>query len=344
MQSKLLITGVNGYLGLHMAIQGLKKGYAIRGTVRSQNKANECLSYLKGLLSEQHLRNFETAIVDLAEPAGWDQAIKGCDAIMHLACPLETINCNEKKTMVKTVRNGIKHIFTAALRQNVTRVIYTSSVAAVIFGRNGFKPFYTEHDWTDPAGKPNTDYTVSKTLAEQDAWDFASRHSKLRLTTLLPGLVLGPVNNKINFSTGLVQSLMNGAFSKGMINRDFPIIDVRDVVSAHFNALNNDRSIGERIMLAGHCLSMREMAETLCSLSPQHKFALNRNVIPSWQLKFLCLFSKPLRELAMEADVTRTFCNNKAIDLLLMHRRSPRDSLIATAEDLIKLRLTKANP
>lgn len=343
MQSKLLITGVNGYLGLHMVIQGLKKGYAIRGTVRSQDKANECLSNLKRLLPEQHLRNFEMAIVDLAEPAGWDQAIKGCDAIMHLACPLEATSRNEKKTMVKTVRDGIKHIFAAALRQNVTRVIYTSSVAAVMFGHNAFKPYYTERDWTDPTGKPNTDYTVSKTLAEQDAWDFASRYSKLRLTALLPGLVLGPVNNKINFSTGLVLSLMNGAFSKGIINRDFPIIDVRDVVSAHFSALNHDRSIGERIMLAGHCVSMREMAEALCSLSPQHKFAINRNVIPSWQLKFLCLFSKPLRQLAMEADVTRTFCNNKAEDLLHLHHRSPRDSLIATAEDLIRLGLTRTS-
>ena len=38
MQKTLLITGVNGYIGLHMAIEGLKRGFIVRGTVRSKKK------------------------------------------------------------------------------------------------------------------------------------------------------------------------------------------------------------------------------------------------------------------------------------------------------------------
>lgn len=343
MRSKLLITGVNGYLGLHMAIQGLNEGYAIRGTVRSQDKANHCKNYLSKLIPKEQFRQFETVNVDLSKPNGWDQAIKGCDAILHTASPLSTSSRIDKMRMVKTVRDGVKHIFQAALRQNVTRIIYTSSVAAAMFGHNRFKSNYCDEDWSIPSGKPNTHYTLSKTLAERDAWGFAGKFSDLKLTSIMPGLVLGPINNSISLSTELVLGLMSGAFSKGVINRDFPIVDVRDVVSAHLKSLQNNQSIGQRIMLAGHCLHMQEIAETLLSYNPQFKSAINPKLIPTWQLKIFSFFSTPLRQLILEANISRSFNNNKALELLGIRLRDPRESLVATAKDLVRLGLVAAN-
>ena len=339
MACKLLITGVNGYLGLHMAIAGLRQGYAIRGTVRSAEKSDLCVKYLSSLLTQEQLIKFETVNADIANPLGWDQAIRGCDAIMHLASPVCPVQHRDRKLMIKQVRDGIRHIFEAALRQKVTRIIYTSSVAASMFGQGGFKCNYNEEDWSNPEGKPHTDYTLSKTLAEIEAWDFVQQYSELQLTTLLPGLILGPINNKLSVSTELVLGLVNGAFSKGVINRDFPIIDVRDVVLAHFKSLKNHLSIGQRIMLAGDCLTMREMAKALITVDSTFNARINTNEMPRWQLNLLRFFSKPLRQLAMEAEVDRTFCREKATKLLGIRPRDPRESIIATAKDLIRLGL-----
>lgn len=339
MYNKLLITGVNGYLGLNMVIAGLRGGYTIRGTVRSSEKANLCVNYLSKVLNNQQLKNFETVNADLADPTEWDRAVRGCDAIMHLASPLCASNRSDRKLMIKRVRDGIKHIFEAALRQNVTRIIYTSSVAASMFGQGGFKSVYNEKDWSNPSGKPHTDYTLSKTLAEKDAWGLAQKYPELQLTTLLPGLILGPINNKLSLSTELVLSLLNGAFCRGVINRDFPIVDVRDVVSAHFKSLQNNQTIGQRIMLAGNCLTMQAIAETLVKIDPKFSAKINTNKMPRWQLTLLCFFIKPLRQLAMEAEIDRTFCQEKALKLLKIRPRDPKESVIATAEDLIRLGL-----
>ena len=339
MQKTLLITGVNGFIGLHMAMEGLKRGFLIRGTVRSKQKADECKNCLRHLVSQQQLANFEVVNANLTKPYSWDLAVQGCDAIFHTASPLSSNNRSEKNLLIKTTREGVKHVFEAAKRQGTRRIVYTSSIAAVMFGHNRFKSHYDEGDWSNAAGRPNTDYTVNKTLAEQDTWRYASNDSELELTTILPGLVLGPVNNNISLSTGLVCALMNGAFSRGVIDRDFPIVDVRDVVSAHFECLEHDKSIGERIMLGGDSLQMQEMVDLLLSEHPQFKTALNPRLMPSWQLKIMCFLNKPLRQLAMEAKVTRQLSNRKAQELLGIELRSPKEALLATAEDLIRLGL-----
>ena len=80
MACKLLITGVNGYLGLHMAIAGLRQGYAIRGTVRSAEKSDLCVKYLSSLLTQEQLIKFETVNADIANPHG----IRQSEAAMRL--------------------------------------------------------------------------------------------------------------------------------------------------------------------------------------------------------------------------------------------------------------------
>lgn len=339
MHKKLLITGVNGYIGLHMAIEGLKRGLIIRGTVRSKKKADECKNCLRNLVSEQQFANFEIVNANLTKPHSWDLAVQGCDAIFHTASPLSIDKRSERNQLIKTTREGVKHVFEASKRQGITRIVYTSSVAAVMFGYNSFKSHYSESDWSNTEGRLNTEYTVGKTLAEQDAWRYADNCDQLQLTTILPALVLGPINNHISLSNGLVCALMNGAFSKGVINRDFPIVDVRDIVTAHFKCLEQDKSIGERIILAAESLWMPDMVDLLLSENPQFKAVLNPRVMPNWQLKIMSLFNRPLRHLAMEANATRNLSNHKAQKLLGMEPRSSREALLATAKDLIRLGL-----
>lgn len=339
MQKKLLITGVNGYIGLHMAIEGLLKGFAIRGTVRSKQKADECKSFIKEQVSQKQFANFEIVNANLSKDYSWDLALQGCDAIFHTASPMPKDKRHDRNSLITTTRLGVRNVFEAAKRQGTTRIVYTSSIVAVMFGHNRFKSNYTENDWSNPKGRPNTEYTVGKTLAEQDAWRYANDCDQIQLTTILPGLVLGPIHNHLSLSNGLIGAMMNGAFSRGVINRDFPIVDVRDIVSAHFKSLEQSKSIGERIMLAGESLWMPDMVNLLLSENPEFKAALNPRVMPNWQLKTFSFFNRPLRQLAMEANATRKLSNHKAQELLGINLRSSRQALSTTAQDLIRLKL-----
>ena len=49
----------------------------------------------------------------------------------------------------------------------------------------------TENDWSDPRDPRMKPYDISKTLAEQCAWDFCDSKD-ISLTTIHPAMVLGP--------------------------------------------------------------------------------------------------------------------------------------------------------
>ena len=81
----ILVTGGTSFIGKHVLAQLLEKDYNVRVTVRDLKKAESIKAdlekYLKKLVE---LKFFET---DLLKDAGWNDAIKGCDAIIHVAGP-----------------------------------------------------------------------------------------------------------------------------------------------------------------------------------------------------------------------------------------------------------------
>ena len=50
MKKKVLLTGISGYIANHCAVELLKNGYAVRGSLRSLSKSEEVIKY-KSLFS-----------------------------------------------------------------------------------------------------------------------------------------------------------------------------------------------------------------------------------------------------------------------------------------------------
>lgn len=72
--STVLVTGVNGFIGSHVANEALKAGYRVRGTVRSEDKARTA----RGLFEPKHGNRFEAAVVpDISKEGAFDEALKG---------------------------------------------------------------------------------------------------------------------------------------------------------------------------------------------------------------------------------------------------------------------------
>lgn len=73
--SLVLVTGVSGYLGLHVADQLVLAGYKVRGTVRDEEKAEWTTEYFTTTYGSGH---FEVAVVqDLSKDGVYEKLVKG---------------------------------------------------------------------------------------------------------------------------------------------------------------------------------------------------------------------------------------------------------------------------
>lgn len=85
--SLVLVTGVNGYLGLHVADQLLLSGYKVRGTVRDAGKAQWTKEYFD---TKYGVGNFEVAIIEEMGVEGvFDEVMKGMIRELQSRCSKE---------------------------------------------------------------------------------------------------------------------------------------------------------------------------------------------------------------------------------------------------------------
>ena len=85
---KVLITGITGYVGSQVTLHFLNDGgFAVKGTVRDPTNA-ERLAPLKKAYGEELFSQIELAKADLLDAESLDQAIAGCDYVVHTASPL----------------------------------------------------------------------------------------------------------------------------------------------------------------------------------------------------------------------------------------------------------------
>jgi dihydroflavonol-4-reductase len=83
MRAKVLLTGFSGFVGQHCAVSLLKKGYYVKGSIRTLSKEAEVY---KGISKEVAINdNLEICHLDLLKDEGWEKAMEGCDYVLHVA-------------------------------------------------------------------------------------------------------------------------------------------------------------------------------------------------------------------------------------------------------------------
>src|SRR2546425_12276955 len=125
------------------------------------------------------------AVANLTSDAGWDDAVAGCEHVLHVASPLSA-DGDDADAIIAAAREGALRVLAAAERGGVRRVVLTSSCAAATPHSSQLTGSVDETCWTD-AGEPGlAPYRRSKVLAERAAWDFVARDPcDLELTTVL---------------------------------------------------------------------------------------------------------------------------------------------------------------
>jgi nucleoside-diphosphate-sugar epimerase len=265
----------------------------VHGTVRSLGNP-EKIAHLSQLAKERpdKLKLFEA---DLLKEGSFRKAAAGCDTIFHLASPFVPFKVRDPQAeLIDPAVRGTANVLSAAsATRSVSRVVLTSSVAAVM-GDSVDRPLderemFSEDDWNRTSSITHQPYSYSKTLAEREAWRLAAEQEQWDLVVINPSFVLGPSlsERSDSTSTGMVIEFLKGSYKSGVPALSFGVVDVRDVAEAHLRAALKAGAEGRHIV-SGPVLSMYEITELIGKAFP------GRFPLPSKQLpKFLLYLFGP---------------------------------------------------
>jgi len=251
----ILLTGATGFLGAHVCASLLEKGYKIRACRRTSSSLNEFESILSWRLGsdwQQKFQGIEWAEADILDYESLLEAMQGIEAVFHVAA-IVTFWKKRREELFRVNVDGTANVVNACLESGIPWLIHTSSVAAI--GRDAKKPAVSEdNEWTD--GPNNSQYAISKHLAEMEVW--RGREEGLKASMVNPGVILGE-GDWTKGSCRLMKKIMDGMpYYTDAQNGYVDVLDVADGLLA----LYEKQIDGERFILVGENLEAKTFIST----------------------------------------------------------------------------------
>ncbi len=330
----VLVTGGSGYIAGFCVRRLLEDGWDVRATVRSLSREREVRETLGGAALDSGRLAFAAA--DLAADAGWADAAKGVDYVLHVASPIPAVNPKDENELIAPARDGALRVLRAARDAGAKRVVMTSSTAAICYGRGSRSKPYTEDEWSDETnGADISAYEKSKTIAERAAWDFMKREGgSLELAVVNPGAVLGPVLGRdFSASIEIVRKLLDGSMP-GLPRMGWPLVDVRDLADLHVRAMTHEAAAGERFLGAGQFLWLKDIAAILRARDPRAAKRVPTRGLPDFAVRLASIFDPTIRSRLFELGKERPASSEKAKRVLGWTQRPVEDSIADCAESL----------
>jgi nucleoside-diphosphate-sugar epimerase len=348
MSETVLVTGATGFIAQHCILQLLEAGYQVRGTARTPERGEEIAAILSAHLSDAARarlpQDFAVVAADLTSDAGWDDAVKGCRFVLHVAGPFPPDSPKNEDELIIPARDGALRVLRAATSANVQRVVMTSSVAAIFYGRDRDHVF-TEADWSNVQSRHIGAYEKSKTLAERAAWDYMdslANTSAMDLVVINPGLVLGPLLTKEwSLSGEAIKKIMERAVPAIPDIRVAPI-DVRDVATAHVLAMTVAEASGQRFICAIESHAFRDIALILAEHLGGRGFKIPTGRLPNFVLPIVALWDKQVRLILSEVGQDLAIDATKIKTVLGLKPRDLREMTEAMADSMIRYGVVSA--
>ena len=231
---KVLITGATGFIGNHVTRMCLEQGDDVRVMVMPGEDRSP-------------LKDFDVEYVEgnLLEPSTLDKAVQGVEGIYHLAA-VYAIWTKDPTLQFRVNVNGSRAMMQSAMAAGVSRVVYTSSIAALGINADGAPADETTvfNQW-----RYGNEYVLSKFISEQVVRALIA--DGLPAVIVNPGFPLGP-GDRVPTPTGkMITSILKGRF-KQYFDGGMCVVDVRDVARGHLLAMAKGR-VGQ-----GYLLTNRE--------------------------------------------------------------------------------------
>ncbi len=274
---KALVTGANGHLGFNLVKELLNTEHTVRGSIRS-------LKDTQNVQRLESLGDVEIVEASLDRPDQLMAAMEGIDLLFHAAAVYSYTEPGREQEIIDASLKGIENAFYAAHEAKVAKIVLTSSVVTLPLTPPGASPS-DENDWTSDTRAP---YIKAKTEGEKLAWDIAE-DKKLDMVSILPGAIGGPGFAKNTPTIDFFEAVMMGAMRLGVMQMNYPYVDVRDVVSAHILAGEKDCE-GRFIVCNDSSPMFRDILETMHSIDT--KIPLPLMTLPNFMYGAMGFFDK----------------------------------------------------
>lgn len=241
---KILVTGADGFIGSHLVEELVRSGFKVKAFVlynsfNSWGWLDQCSKDIKG--------QFEIFSGDIRDPYGVKNAMRDCNAVLHLASLIAIpYSYHSPETYVDTNVKGTLNILQAAKELNIQRVIHTST--SEVYGTAKFVPITEEHPL-----QGQSPYSASKIAADQLAYSFFSSF-EMPVVIARPFNTYGPRQSSRAVIPSIITQIASGKdeIKLGALSptRDFNYI--KDTVDGFLSMLNSDNGLGEVINFASN--------------------------------------------------------------------------------------------
>ncbi len=256
---KVLVTGADGFIGSHLAEELVRNGYEVKAFV-CYNSFNTW-GWLDSL-PETIMEQIEVFQGDIRDPHGVGQALKGTDAVFHLAALIAIpFSYHSPDTYIDTNIKGTLNVLHAAGRHDVSRVLITST--SEVYGTARYVPIDEKHPF-----QGQSPYSASKIGADRLAESFY-RSFQLPVTIVRPFNTYGPRQSARAVIPSIIIQLLSGkkTIRLGALSptRDFNY--VKDTVNGFLEIYRSAGTIGEEINIATQKeISIGDLAEKLINM------------------------------------------------------------------------------
>ena len=255
-EKKILVTGADGFIGSHLVEELVRKGYQVKAFVY-YNSFNTW-GWLD-TLPEDVMQSVEIFQGDIRDPNGVEEAMKGVDAVFHLAALIAIpFSYHSPDTYVDTNIKGTLNVLQAARKLETNRVLVTST--SEVYGTAQYVPIDEKHPF-----QGQSPYSATKIGADRLAESFY-RSFGMPVTIVRPFNTYGPRQSARAVIPAIITQLLSGKteIKLGALTptRDFNY--VKDTVHGFISIYESGQTIGEEINIATQReISIGELAKEL---------------------------------------------------------------------------------
>ena len=265
MAEKILVTGADGFIGSHLTEELVKQGFDVKAF--SLYNSFNTWGWLD-TLSQDIMENVQVFTGDIRDPNGVREAMKGTDAVFHLAALIAIpFSYHSPDAYVDTNIKGTLNVLQAAKQLELDKVLITST--SEVYGTAQYVPIDESHPY-----QGQSPYSATKIGADRLAESFY-RSFGLPVAIVRPFNTYGPRQSARAVIPTIITQLLAGKeeIKLGSLTptRDFNF--VKDTARGFIEIYRSDKTIGEEINIATQNeISIGELAEELIrQINPQAK-------------------------------------------------------------------------
>lgn len=301
----ILVTGGTGLVGSNLLQSLVEKGEKVRAIKREKSNLQWTAN-----INDQ----IEWFDCDLLDVQGLYEAMEGVDYVYHSAA-MVSFAPKDAERMRKVNQEGTANVVNMALERGIKKLVHVSSIAALGRGIQG-KVVTEKRKWVE--SNNNTDYAISKYLAEQEVW--RGQAEGLQTVIVNPSMILGR-GDWTRSSGQLITNVWKGLRFYTAGGNGF--VDVKDVVDIMIQLMASDVH-GERFIVNGANIKYKDFFDQVAEHLNKPKPSIKASPFLLgilWRLeairsKFTGKTPLATRETAKTAVQTNVYDNRKVCGVL----------------------------